>query len=221
MSFPRLKICGITNLADARYSAGVGADYLGFIQHPESPRYVDPDFAAEILEWLYGPAPVGVFVDAGADEVNEICERAGFEVAQLHGNESPGECARIERSVIKAIRIGEDDSPEDIRERVHSFADVVDAVLFDTRVDGLAGGTGRTFDWSKIPDIRDDVRIFLAGGIEADNLIRAVTQADPWGIDVSSSLEIEPGRKHFPLIDEFMDVYRQVADKTLPGEDAA
>ena len=221
MSFPRLKICGITNLADARYSAGVGADYLGFIQHPESPRYVEPDFAAEIIEWLYGPAPVGVFVDARADEVNEICEQAGFEVAQLHGDETPEECARVERPVIKAIRIDDGDSASDIRDRVYSYTDIVDAVLFDTRVDGAAGGTGQVFDWSKVADFEDGVRVFLAGGISSDNLARAVERVRPWGIDVSSSLEVEPGQKDFPLIDEFMDVYRRVAVETLPGEDAA
>lgn len=221
MSFPRLKICGITNLADARYSAGVGADYLGFIQHPDSPRYVEPGFAAEIIEWLYGPAPVGVFVDASADEVNEVCEQAGFEVAQLHGDESPEECARVERPVIKAIRIGTDDTAGDIRERTRRYRDVVDAVLFDTRVDGAAGGTGRVFDWSKIAGFEDGVRVFLAGGINADNLREAVQRVRPWGIDVSSSLEIEPGTKDFPLVDAFMDVYRQVAVETLPGEDAA
>lgn len=221
MSYPRLKICGITNLADARYCAGVGADYLGFIQHPDSPRYVDPDFASEIIEWLYGPAPVGVFVDAGADKVNEICERAGFEVAQLHGDESPEECARIDRPVIKAIRVGEDDSSANIAERVHSYSNIVDAVLFDTRISEAAGGTGRVFDWSKLKDVPGDVHVFLAGGIGAHNMKQAVETIEPWGIDVSSSLEIEPGRKDFPLIDEFMDVYRQVSVETLPGEDSA
>lgn len=221
MSFPRLKICGITNLADARYAAGVGADYLGFIQHPDSPRYVDPDFAAEIIEWLYGPATVGVFVDSDAERVNEICERAGFEVAQLHGDESPNDCAQIDRPVIKAIRIGTDDSADDIRERVQAYAGIVDAVLFDTRIDGAAGGTGRTFDWSKISGLENDVNVILAGGISADNVGEAIERVRPWGIDVSSSLESQPGQKDFPLMDAFMDAYRRVAVDGPPGEDAA
>ncbi|NNF04262.1 MAG: phosphoribosylanthranilate isomerase [Rhodothermales bacterium] len=218
MSFPRLKICGITNLADARYASGVGADYLGFIQHPDSPRYVEPDFAAEIIEWLYGPAPVGVFVNRSADEVNAVCERAGFEVAQLHGDETPEECSRIDRPVIKAVRIGEDDSADEIRDRVESFAGVANAVLFDTRDDHAFGGTGNTFDWSVVSDIARETRVFLAGGISAENLAEAVERVGPWGIDVSSSLEVEPGQKDFPLIDEFMDVYRQVAVDAPPGE---
>ena len=89
MDRPKLKICGITNLEDARYCAGAGADFLGFIQHPASPRYVEPGTAREIIEWVYGSRPVGVFVDRPPAEVNGAVAEAGFELAQLHGDEPP------------------------------------------------------------------------------------------------------------------------------------
>ena len=84
-----LKVCGITELEDARYLAGAGADYLGFIQHDESPRYAPPSLASDILQWVHGPVPVGVFVNDGAAEINEAVEEAGFGMAQLHGQEPP------------------------------------------------------------------------------------------------------------------------------------
>ena len=114
----KVKICGITRLHDARTAAAAGADFLGFIQHEESPRYVKPDVAKEIIEWVRGPEPVGVFVNRDADEINATCTRVGFTLAQLHGHESPETCAAVDVPVIKAISVQHDASSEQVRAMV-------------------------------------------------------------------------------------------------------
>lgn len=203
----KVKICGITRLHDARTAAAAGADFLGFIQHEESPRYIKPDVAKEIIEWVVGPEPVGVFVNREADEVNATCERVGFRLAQLHGHESPEMCETIDVPVIKAIQVQHDASAEQVRALVAPYLDVVDFVLLDTHHTSLWGGTGESFNWRVARDLGADVDLFLAGGISAENVAEAVQTMRPYAVDLSSSVEESPGVKDLDKLAAFFDAF--------------
>ena len=203
----KVKICGITNLEDARFCAGAGADYLGFIQYPQSPRYIAPDAAKEIIAWIYGPEAVGVFVNEEADTVNRIAEAANFALVQLHGDETPEVCAQMKRPVIKAIRVGPDATVQELRDQMEPYRAVVTAFLLDTHHPTLWGGTGETFNWRHARTVAADFPVLLAGGINAGNVEAAVRQARPLGVDLSSSLEAEPGKKDFDKLTAFFDTF--------------
>lgn len=203
-----IKICGITNLADARYASGAGADLLGFIQHEDSPRYVEPKLARDIIDWIHGAQPVGVFVNTPVEEVNRISELAGFEWVQLHGSETPAECDAIERPVIKAIRVFPGTTASEIEMALAAYADVVDRFLIDTGSDAAAGGTGDVFDWNLLSDLDIPCPWFLAGGLNPDNVAKALARLDPFGVDVASGVEEAPGRKDFDAIDRFVEAVR-------------
>lgn len=208
-----LKVCGILELEDARYLAGAGVDYLGFVQHEESPRYAPPSLASDIIEWVHGPKPVGVFVNTPAKEVNTAADEAGFELVQLHGQESPELVAQVERPVIKALHVRHDASPEQLRTLFDRYDEVADYFLLDTHHSSVWGGSGESFNWRLARDFSKDYPIFLAGGIDADNVERAVKTMQPFAIDLSSSLESAPGEKSFEKIDAFMDTFRSVKQK--------
>jgi phosphoribosylanthranilate isomerase len=201
----RVKICGITNLADARYCAGAGADYLGFIQYAGSPRFIDTNRAREIIEWVYGAQTVGVFVNAEPDTVNRAADQAGFDLVQLHGDETPDVCEHIERPVIKAFGVDQSTSPQALHTLIRSYDGVVDHILLDSRLPGQWGGTGRAFDWSIAQGI-DPGDIFLAGGISPSNAAEAVRSVQPFALDVSSGLESAHGQKDFDLVEALFDV---------------
>jgi phosphoribosylanthranilate isomerase len=212
------KICGTTNLADARYCASLGADYLGFIQYLPSPRYVEPSLAREIIEWVEGPLSVGVFVDEDAGTINKISSDTGFDLVQLHGHEAPDFCARIERPVVKAIRVGPSDAAEDLLRVMETYESSVQSFLLDTYVEGTPGGTGKSFPWHIAERLSQHFRVFLAGGLSPDNIAEAIQKVNPMGVDVVSGVEDVPGRKSFEAIDAFFSTL----DKTqnMP-EDAA
>ncbi|PSQ83588.1 MAG: N-(5'-phosphoribosyl)anthranilate isomerase [Bacteroidetes bacterium QS_1_65_9] len=183
----KLKICGITNLEDARFCAGAGADYLGFIQHEDSPRYVRPQQVAKIGEWIHGPKPVGVFVNTPPDEVNRI------------------------------VRVIHDASAEQLRQAMLPYRDHVEYFLLDTHATNLWGGTGESFNWRLARDLSSEFPLFLAGGISAGNVEEAVQTMRPLGVDLSSSLESAPGEKDFEKMERFFEVFdglkeRQTAD---------
>lgn len=212
----KLKVCGITELEDARYLAGAGADYLGFIQHDESPRYAPPSLASDIIQWVHGPTPVGVFVNDGADEINEAVDEAGFEMAQLHGQEPPYVVDDVDCPVIKAIHVRNDAAPEQLRTLFERYEDTADYFLLDTHNSSVWGGTGESFNWRLAREFSDEYPLFLAGGIDAGNVERAVDTMRPFAIDVSSSLESAPGQKSFEKIDAFMNAF-QTAQQALEG----
>lgn len=202
---PKIKICGITNLDDARYCAAAGADFLGFVQYDGSPRYVDPPTCRQIIEWVAGPKPVGVFVNEDLQTVNEISSEAGFEFVQLHGNEEPELCAQTDLPVIKAFRISSDMTEERLRPMLDRYAGTVQYFLLDTYHPDRHGGTGMTFSWNLAAAIAEDYDIFLAGGITPDNLQKAVHKVRPLGIDVSSGVEASPGHKDFDKLQALFD----------------
>jgi phosphoribosylanthranilate isomerase len=207
---PKLKICGITELDDARYCAGAGADYLGFIQHEDSPRYIAPDDAGKIVEWVHGPEPVGVFVNESAEAVNRTCEEAGFALAQLHGNEPPEVCAAVDVPVVKAVRVLHDASATQLRALIEPHAEHVDFFLLDTHSTSLWGGTGESFNWRLARELAADFPLFLAGGIDASNVEEAVRTMRPYAVDLSSSLETDPGRKSFEKMERFFETFRSL-----------
>ena len=190
MLIVKVKICGLTNYRDAAAAVDLGADLLGFNFYPESPRFITPEQAAQIINKL--PAFIhvaGVFVNASLDQIKEAISECNLDWVQLHGDESPEFCESllsINVRTMKAIRVKDQ---EDI-ERAESF--FTDAVLLDAFDPEKYGGTGLTFDWNIIGHISK--RIFLAGGINPDNVAAAI-ELGVYGIDVCSGIEARPGKK--------------------------
>ncbi|MCY3714356.1 MAG: phosphoribosylanthranilate isomerase [Gemmatimonadetes bacterium] len=201
MNSVRIKICGITNEADAAAAVRAGADALGFIFYGGSPRCVAPGRAAEIVAGLPPfVVPVGVFVNAAADDVDGICEAAGIQVVQLHGDEPPGFCEMLGRPVIKAFRV------RDASWKSAAAAYSVGAVLLDTFAEDRYGGTGTTFDWRLVEGSPHPV--ILSGGLNPDNVAEAVRSVRPYGVDTGSGVEREPGRKDHGRIRAFVEAAR-------------
>ena len=200
----RIKICGIMNEGDAAAAVNAGADALGFIFFEGSPRYVEPERAARIVAGLPPfVVPVGVFVNGPVEEVNEICETSGLQVAQLHGNETPEYCSLLNRPVIKVFRV------KDATWKSDAEAYDVGAVLLDTFAEDLYGGTGVTFDWRLVED--SPRRVILSGGLNPDNVAEAVRRVGPYGVDTGSGVEREPGRKDHEKIRAFVEAVRQLS----------
>ena len=213
MSEPtRVKICGITQLADARYCAGAGAAYLGFVQHAGSPRYVEPKAAREIIEWVEGVEAVGVFVDEGAAAINARCAEVGFTVAQLDGHESPEVVAAVEVPTIKAFRVQHDASSEQLRALMLPYQGVADYFLLDTHRTSLWGGLGESLNWRLARDLAAEFPLFLAGDLHAGNVGEALATMRPYAVDLSSSAESAPGVLDFDRLHAFFEAYRAAAE---------
>ncbi|TDI25527.1 MAG: phosphoribosylanthranilate isomerase [Acidobacteria bacterium] len=186
-----VKICGITRSEDAALAARLGAACVGFVFWPQSPRFVEPAAAADILAALPPHvAGVGVFVNQAIDEVNAIAERVGLGAVQLHGDESADACARCTRRVIKAVRLSAGSTPDAV-DAVWSRA----TVLLDAFDPVRRGGTGRSVDWTLAARIARRRRTILSGGLRAENVAEAVRHVAPYGLDVSSGVESRPGIK--------------------------
>ncbi|MGN8226493.1 phosphoribosylanthranilate isomerase [Gracilimonas sp. BCB1] len=206
----RIKICGITNLEDARFAAGALVDYLGFIFYEKSPRYIEPGEAGAIINWLEGPEKVGVFVNQPLDDVNRIAKETGLDYVQLHGDESVEYCELVEKPIIKVIHIQEETVPYLLKHQIDQYSEVADYLLFDTKIDGLWGGTGKSFDWDMLNEADIDVAFFLSGGLNAENISEAIETVQPYAVDISSSLEQKPGLKDFGKIEDFMHLMRSL-----------
>jgi len=188
----RVKICGITNLEDALLAADLGADALGFILYPPSPRAITPDAARDIIAQLPPfVTTVGVFVDEAAATVKELAARVGLDWLQLHGQETPEYCRSLGRRVIKGFRIQDEQSLA----ALDAFQGAAQAFLLDTYKKGLVGGTGETFNWDLAREARKYGPIILAGGLTPANVVQAMATARPWAVDVASGVEAAPGKK--------------------------
>ncbi|MGH9752833.1 MAG: phosphoribosylanthranilate isomerase [Blastocatellia bacterium] len=188
----KLKICGVTSLEDAHAAIDCGAEYLGFIFYPKSPRYIAPPMARAIIERLPGAIiSVGVFVnEPRPEDVDEILRVSGARMAQLHGDESPAYCASVgAERVVKALRVDDD---FDAR-RVLDYP--VSAVLLDAFDAKLYGGTGRTANWTIAREAATLTKVFLAGGLSPENIVEAIRAVEPFAVDVNSGVESAPGRK--------------------------
>jgi phosphoribosylanthranilate isomerase len=185
---PRIKICGITNLADALLAAELGADALGFVFAP-SPRQVTPDQAAAIIRELPPfVTTVGLVVD---QDPLPILERCPVDLIQFHGSESPETVARAGRRAVKAFRLREAGDLESL-----AAYEAVSAFLLDAYVPGVAGGTGHQFPWQLAVDARRFGKpIVVAGGLTPENVAQCIETTRPYAVDVSSGVEAERGRK--------------------------
>jgi phosphoribosylanthranilate isomerase len=206
----KVKICGLTTLEDARFASGALADYLGFIFYPDSPRYVDPAKAGAIINWLEGPKKVGVFVNQPLDDVNSIAKTTGVDLVQLHGNESPEYCGLVEKPVIKVFHITKNKSAGELKAEIEPYMNVTEYFLFDTKTDGLWGGTGKTFDWNILNDIKEEKPFFLSGGLNLNNVGYAIKMVQPTAVDLSSGLEESPGLKDFDKVEQFFEKMRTI-----------
>lgn len=214
----KTKICGITNLEDARFVSGALADYIGFIFYRDSPRYIEPAKAGAIINWLEGPQKVGVFVNQPLDDVQSIATQTGLDLVQLHGDESVEYCGMIEQPVIKVFHVGESTSATDLRKRIDPYLDEVEYLLFDTKLPGKWGGTGQSFDWNLLSEIGELKPYFLSGGLRDDNIREAIKQTNPYAVDLSSGLEESPGLKDFSTVERFFDEMRDIWDAQEMGE---
>ncbi|MST95015.1 MAG: phosphoribosylanthranilate isomerase [Pedosphaera sp.] len=187
-----VKICGITNLADAQAAVDAGADALGFMFYEPSARNIAPAAAREIIAQLPPRvAKVGVFVNAPAEVIHRMAAECGLDTVQLHGEETPEFCAQFASlKVWKAVRVRDEGSLRALP------AYETDAWLLDSYVAGHAGGTGEKFNWELAVAAKALGRpIILAGGLTPANIAAAVQQVRPFGVDVSSGVEAAPGRK--------------------------
>ena len=189
-----LKVCGITKAEDARYAASLGFDAIGFIFYPQSPRYIEPEKVKEIIEQLPPFVnTVGVFVNEPIEKIREICSITKITTVQLHGDESPEFCRQVPVRVIKAFGIDDRFSFSILAKYQHAN---VSAFLLDKHSPELVGGTGQSFDWHLVREAKSYGRIILAGGITPFNVISALNEAEPYGLDVNSGVEILPGEKN-------------------------
>ncbi len=200
----RVKICGITTAQDAACVAAAGADALGFVFVPDSPRYIRAEAAAGIVAGL-PPflTNVGVFVNQALEEVLAVVTRCRLQAVQLHGDESEEFCRQISVPVIKAIRVRD-------RQSLRPLATYpAQAFLLDAYVEGRPGGTGTAFAWDLVAAIPAHAPIILSGGLRPDTVEAAVRRVRPYAVDVSSGVEVCPGKKDPQKVREFVAAVRR------------
>lgn len=199
-----VKICGITNLADAHAAVAAGADALGFNFYRPSPRYIAPQDARAIIDQLpESVLKIGVFVNEDLKSLSLVLTEARLSAVQLHGHESPEYCRELAPTyVIKAFGATDNLNLEGYD---------VDAIMLDTKDDLLHGGTGRVFDWSIAQRATSSVpKLFLAGGLSPENVAEAITRVGPYAVDACSSLEIRLGKKNHERVRAFIKAVRSV-----------
>lgn len=196
----RVKICGITRVEDALAACDAGADAIGLVFYAPSPRSVEVARAASIRAQLPPfVTVVGLFVNEEPEVVARTSERVGLDCLQFHGNESPGECERFGMPYMKAVRMADD---VDVAAKAREFSSAR-ALVLDTQDDKLWGGSGRTFDWDRVP-ARIDVPLIIAGGLTPANVGAAIARLHPYGVDVSGGVERSPGIKDAGRIEQFI-----------------
>ncbi len=197
----KVKICGITNIEDAMAAVDFGADALGFVFVKKSPRYVQPKKAALIINEL--PPfiqTVGVFANETTEHIEAIISMARLDMAQLHGDEPPEMC-KLSRRVVKAIRVKSLDSLAPLGQ----YGRHVAGFLLDAYTPDKLGGTGMIFNWDIAVEAKQFGQIILAGGLTPDNVTEAVRHVAPYGVDVSSGVELEKGKKDIEKVRLFIE----------------
>ena len=208
-SIPKVKICGITNPQDAQVAISAGADALGFVFFSESPRFIQPRVARQIIAH-FPPfvIPVGIFVNAELNVVQETMQECGLALAQLHGDETPEYCETLHRPVIRGIRLKK-------RGSLLAMADYkgragVRGFIVDAYSKSAYGGTGITADWDLAAEAAEEAPIILAGGLTPDNVQEAIQKVKPHGVDVSSGVEASPGKKDPVKVQAFIQAVKLV-----------
>lgn len=202
----RVKVCGITRSEDAIAAVQCGVDAIGFVFWPHSARYIDPESARRIAE-VIPPfiCTVGVYVDPDAAWVEETARVAKLNLLQFHGDESPEFCNQFLQPYIKAIRVKPD---TDLLQYAQRYG-AAKGLLLDTYAADMPGGTGHAFDWQLIPQ-QLSLPLILSGGLNPDNVARAIKQTQPWAVDVSSGVEAAKGIKDEKKIIAFMQGVKQL-----------
>ncbi|MBL8077912.1 MAG: phosphoribosylanthranilate isomerase [Anaerolineales bacterium] len=205
-----IKICGIKTLKDALAAIDAGADYLGFNFYPKSVRFIEKETCAEITSVLKREHPqiklVGVFVNSTVDEMKNILETCLLDLVQLHGDETPEAFAQLAPRAFKAFR----GIPSDITGYERND---VPAFLVDAAVKGVYGGSGVMADWSAAVELAKKYPLLLAGGLTPENVADAVRQVKPWGVDVASGVESNPGEKDAAKMSSFVKAVREVENR--------
>ncbi len=202
-SVVKVKVCGITNLEDAQAAVEAGADALGFVCYRKSPRFVDAEVIRAIVSELPPfVLPVGVFVNEEQKVVRDLLDRCGLVLAQLHGDETAAYCESLGRPVLKAIRLQS-------RSDFLALAEfkgraLVRGILVDAFSDAAYGGTGHRVDWNLAAEASQLGRVILAGGLTPENVGEAIKIVRPYGVDVSSGVEANPGRKDHAKVRAFI-----------------
>jgi phosphoribosylanthranilate isomerase len=213
---PEVKICGITSLEDAEAAVLAGADAVGFIFYPQSPRGISPERGREISGKLRGRVcRVGVFVDQEAEGVRRIAQFCGLDLIQLHGNENPDYCRAFSPSVlIKAVSFQKEEDLSLLRNYP------VRAILVDAHDPVRRGGTGKTCDWNLARKAGERHRLILSGGLNPQNILAAIEAVRPLAVDIGSGVEARPGKKDPGKIKELMAAVRSFQDtgKSSPRE---
>src|SRR5262245_31180272 len=203
----RVKVCGITRAEDAELAVQHGADAIGFVFWPRSPRVIGEDAARSIAASLPALiARVGVFVDAPVDVIRHVVDTVGLDVVQLHGDESVDAYRALPARLIKAVTL---ESDADVERASHLPPHVT--VLVDATDPIKRGGTGRSADWSRAAELSRRRPVMLAGGLSADNAADAVREVQPWALDVSSGVESAPGVKSAEKIASLFAALRDTA----------
>jgi phosphoribosylanthranilate isomerase len=211
----KVKICGVRRVVEAEVALDCGADLLGFVFYAPSPRHLELEEARNLLAGIRGTvartdwAAVGVFVNAPVAWVNEVAERCGLDLVQLHGTEPVAYCRRMQRPVVKALRLA-----EVAGQPVSAAAYGASRLLLDSQVPGYWGGTGSRIDWSAARTYASEA--LVAGGLTPDNAAEALVTLRPWGLDVSSGVE-RNGTKDLGLIRAFLENVR-AAEEGLDGD---
>ena len=207
-----VKICGLTNIDDARFAWESGADYLGFVLYQRSSRSVTEDVLGEILSALPGEVrAVGVFVNEKPEEVCRIAGAYGLWAVQLHGEEESGLWQSVPCYVWRAVRfVGGEPGPDPARWPAERY-------VVDTSVPGMYGGTGVTGDWAAAAELAGRSRIMLSGGLRAENVKVAVEKVMPYGVDVASGVEKAAGIKSHERVGRFISQARAGAAASVPA----
>lgn len=208
MSVVRSKICGITRLEDALAAVAAGADAIGLVFYAPSPRAVTIAQAQAIVAGLQPfVTTVGLFVDMPPREIEGVLAAVPLDLLQFHGDESPADCEALRRPYIKALRVRAGD---DVAAQVDAYPGAR-AVLLDTFVDGVPGGTGQAFDWSLVP-AQLSKPVILAGGLTPGNVAAAIAQVRPYAVDVSGGVEVSKGIKDAHKVKDFVRAVRGVGE---------
>jgi phosphoribosylanthranilate isomerase len=205
----KIKICGIKTTRDALAAIDAGANYLGFNFYPGSPRFVDKETCARITAVLKREHPgvtlIGVFVNLPVERIKDVLRACSLDLAQLHGDETPEMIAELAPGAFKAFRrVPNGEMQSYARSEAPAF-------LLDATVSGSYGGTGTTSDWSTAAELAARYPLLLAGGLNPGNVADALLQVNPWGVDVASGVESQPGQKDVNRMRDFVQAVHAVA----------